>query len=67
MQTEVVSIRQAVSRCKEKGLPISEYALRGWVKNGVIPVRWVGCKALIFFPALEEYLRCGVSATERGH
>lgn len=65
-KNEVVSIRQAVARCREEGLPVSEYSLRRWVKAGLIPVRWAGSKALIFFPALEDYLRCGSENGGRG-
>ena len=34
----VLTIRQAVSRAREDGLPVSEYTLRAWIKTGVIPV-----------------------------
>ena len=55
---DVLSIREAVRRCQREGLPVTEYALRGWIKSGEIPVRRVGSKALIFFPNLEAYLKC---------
>lgn len=53
---EMLSIRQAVERCRRDGLPISDYALRIWIKRGDIPARFVGTKALVFYPALVEYL-----------
>lgn len=54
----VVTIREAVQRAKAEGLPVSEYSLRAWVKEGVIPVRKVGQKALLFYPHLVRYLQC---------
>lgn len=54
----VVTIREAVKRSKEDGMPVSEYTLRQWVKSGAIPVRKVGQKALLFYPNLIKYLQC---------
>ncbi len=56
--TDVVTIKQAVQRAKEDGIPVSEYSLRIWVRQGVIPSRRAGTKALIYYPALVRYLRC---------
>lgn len=57
VERDVVTIREAVQRAKEEGLPVSEYSLRRWVKSREIPVRWIGKKALIFYPSLAAYLR----------
>lgn len=54
----VVTIREAVQRAKSDGLPVSEHALRQWVKTGAIPARKVGQKALLFYPNLVRYLQC---------
>lgn len=54
----VMTIREAVQRSKEDGMPVSEYTLRQWVKSGAIPVRKVGQKALLFYPNLIKYLQC---------
>ena len=54
----VVTIRDAVQRAKADGLPVSEYSLRAWIRNGAIPVRKVGSKCLLFYPHLERYLKC---------
>lgn len=54
----VVTIREAVQRSKEDGMPVSEYTLRHWVKSGAIPVRKVGQKVLLFYPNLIKYLQC---------
>lgn len=55
---DVLTIREAILRCKAEGLPVSEYTLRGWIKAGVIPARRVGRKALIFYPNLVRYIQC---------
>ena len=55
---EVLTVREAVRRCQQEGLPVSEYALRGWIKTGAIPCRRSGNKVLLYFPNLAAYLRC---------
>ena len=54
----VMTVREAVQRSKADGLPVTEYTLRHWIKSGVIPVRTVGSKALLFYPNLVSFLRC---------
>ena len=56
--SNVVTVREAVQRAKADGLPVTEYTLRRWIKTGVIPVRSVGSKALLFYPNLIRFLRC---------
>lgn len=55
---DVLTIREAVQRAKNEGLPVSEYALRHWVKTEAIPVRKIGQKVLLFYPNLVNYLQC---------
>lgn len=55
---EIVTIREAVSRAKSEGLPISEYSLREWIKSGEIPARKAGNKTLLYYPNLIKYLQC---------
>ena len=55
---DVLTIREAVERAKAEGLPVSEYALRQWVRTGAVPSRRVGQKALLFYPNLVRYLQC---------
>ena len=55
---DVLTIRETVTRAKEEGIPISETALRRWVKSGAIPARKAGNKQLIYFPNLVKYLQC---------
>ena len=55
---DVLTIREAVRRSIDEGVPVSEYALRRWVKTGAIPTRQAGTKTLIYFPRLVEFLTC---------
>ena len=54
----MVTIRQAVSRLKTDGLPLTEYSLRMLVKRGAVPVRFIGQKALLYYPNIISYLQC---------
>lgn len=52
------SIRQNVSWLHEEGFNISEYSIRLLVKRGAVPVRYIGQKALLYYPNIISYLRC---------
>ena len=54
---DVLTIREAVQRSKDEGVPVSEYTLRRWVKIGAIPTRQAGTKTLLYWPRL-EFLPC---------
>lgn len=54
---ETLTIRESVARCQAEGLAVSEYALRLWVKQGLVPHVVAGhSKVLIFFPNLRKFL-----------
>lgn len=55
---DIVTIREAVQRTKADGIPVSEYALRQWIRLGVLPVRKAGTKNLLSYSNLVSYLRC---------
>lgn len=55
---QMCTVREAVSRAKAEGYPVSEYALRLWIKQGAFPIRKVGNKILVFYPNLVSFLRC---------
>lgn len=54
----VLTVRATIQRAKAEGLPISEYCLRLWIKQGKIPVRIVGAKQLIYWPNLVDFISC---------
>lgn len=61
---DVLTIREAVQRAKNDGIPVSEYTLRRWVRMGYVPVRRIGQKVLLFYPNLVRYIQCE-DCTER--
>lgn len=54
---DVLTVREAVTRAKADGLPISEYTLRSWIRSGAFPVRKIGQKALVYYPSLVEFVQ----------
>ena len=56
---DVMTIRDTVARAKDEGLPVSENAVRTWVKEGKIPVVRAGTKQLIYYPNFIDFLTCG--------
>ena len=55
---DVLTIRQAAARAKIEGLPVAECALRRWIRSGEFTgVRYAGSKALVYFPALVQFLQ----------
>ena len=55
---QVVTIREAVRRSQDDGIPVSEYALRQWIRLGLIPTRTIGQKALLYYPNLVRHIQC---------
>lgn len=55
---DVLTIRDTAARAKAEGLPISENALRVWIKQGLIPVVRAGNKQLVYYPNLVNFLTC---------
>ena len=49
MPCQVGTIRQIHQRLRDEGFFVSEYTLRQWVKQGVLPAVFIGSKALISF------------------
>lgn len=58
---DIVTIREAVARAKVDGIPVSEYTLRNWIKNGELSARKAGNKTLLYYPNLIKYLQCAES------
>ncbi len=58
---DVLTVRETIERSKAEGLPVTEYTLRSWIKRGLLPVRRVGTKQLIYWPNLERVITCADS------
>lgn len=56
--SDIGSIPQQVKRAKAEGVQISECAIRRLIKEGKIPARYIGPKALFSYSALMRYLNC---------
>lgn len=55
---DVMTVRQTVERAQADGLPVTEYTLRRWIKEGRIPVCRAGTKQLVFYPNLVSFVTC---------
>lgn len=55
---QVGTIREICKQLNENGYHISEYTLRLWVKNAVIPSVFTGSRALISYDAVRRVLLC---------
>ncbi len=55
----LASIHNTAQRCKNEGMPISEKAIRIFVKNGKIPAIKSGTKALILWENVLTFIKEG--------
>lgn len=56
--SDVATIRATATRLRAEGIPVAEYALRRWVKTGLVPSIPCGQKKLLFYPAVKAFI-CG--------
>lgn len=54
--SDMLTVHETAARAKSEGLPVSEYALRRWVKTGAIPCRMAGRTALFILAECEKFL-----------
>lgn len=57
-KSDVCTIPELERRAKADGLPISAYSIRRLIKQGLIPARYIGPKAVVPYSALVRYLQC---------
>lgn len=50
------TIRATVKRLKEDGTPVAEYALRQWVKTGLVPSVKCGQKSLVNYQKIKDFI-----------
>lgn len=55
---DMLTIRDTKLRAATEGIPVSEYALRQWVRLGKIPARKAGRTILLYWPNVEAFLTC---------
>ena len=56
--SDIGTVPQHAKRAKSEGIPISECTLRRLIRQGIIPARYVGRKAVFSYTALLRYLQC---------
>lgn len=55
---DMLNIHEAAQRLKAEGMPVSEYAIRQWVRRGDIPARKAGRLILLYWPNVHDFLTC---------
>ena len=63
---DLCTIREAVARARMEKMNLSEYGLRLMIKRGELDVRYVGRKALVYYPGLIKYLTFGDAPPSKG-
>lgn len=53
------TIREVRQRLVDNGFLVSEYAIRRWIKMGVLPAAYTGKKALICYANVVQLLERG--------
>lgn len=56
--SDIGTVPQHAKRAKAEGIPISEFTIRKLIKQGIIPARYIGKKAVFSYAALIAYLSC---------
>ena len=56
MESNLLSPRGIVARAKAEGVPVTETAVRRWLKTGQLHAVHSGNRALIFWPTVYEYI-----------
>lgn len=52
------TVRETVRRCQTENIPATEYSIRRWIKEGRFPVRYIGAKAIVYWPQFLDFIRC---------
>lgn len=58
MITDINTVPNLAKRAKAEGLPISEYTIRRLIRQGTLPARYIGPKAVASYSALVRYFSC---------
>lgn len=58
VESDINTIPKLAQRAKADGLPISEYTIRRLIRQGTLPARYIGPKAVASYAALVRYFSC---------
>lgn len=61
-KSDIGTVPQHAKRAKAEGIPVSEFTIRRMIKQGIIPARYIGKKAVFSYNALIHYLSCADGA-----
>lgn len=64
--SDVVTVRQGVQRAHDEGLPVSDYAVRQWIKRGDLAVYRSGKWQYFYYPNLVALLEKLLSVQDGG-
>lgn len=56
VKSNLLSINECVRRGRAEGLPVTETALRRWIRTGELHAVFAGKKALVYWPALVRFI-----------
>lgn len=59
----MLTLPEAVKRLAKDGMAVSQYTLKIWLDNGMIPCKKIGRKRLIYYPNIIEFLTSGNEPT----
>lgn len=57
-QSDINTVPKLAQRAKADGLPVSEYTIRHLIRQGILPARYIGPKAVASYSALVRYFSC---------
>ena len=57
-ESDINTIPKLAQRAKAEGLPVSEYTIRRLIRQGILPARYIGVKAVASYSALVRYFSC---------
>lgn len=57
-QSDINTVPKLAQRAKADGLPVSEYTIRRLIRQGILPARYIGPKAVASYSALVRYFSC---------
>lgn len=57
-ESDINTIPKLAQKARADGLPVSAYTIRRLIREGILPARYIGQKAVASYSALVRYLSC---------
>lgn len=58
VESDINTIPKLAQKARADGLPVSAYTIRRLIREGILPARFIGQKAVASYSALVRYLNC---------